>query len=198
VEGRYGGTRLGGMCIFLLTKSIIENILIYLEIALKRGISTVLFFSSVFCFLNLKKGKNRMKRKIKKEIFGPHLMLDLSKCNAAKLRDYNLIFRILHELPEKIGMTRITEPYVFPYSGLIPEDKGITGTVIIAESHISIHTFQEKDYCFVDVFSCKNFDVEYAAEYLINVFESKKFEKNIVNRGKDFVRFQQPQEVFSC
>ena len=139
-----------------------------------------------------------MNREFKKEIFGPHLMLDLNRCKTEKLSDYDLIFRILHELPEKIGMTKITQPYVFPYAGLVPEDKGITGTVIIAESHISIHTFQEKDYCFVDVFSCKDFDVEYAAEYLVDVFESKKFEKHIVNRGKDFVRYQKPEEIVSC
>ena len=123
-----------------------------------------------------------------KENFGPHLMLDLRQCAKGKLCDYSLIFDILHDLPEKIGMTKITQPYVFPYSGLVPEDKGITGTVIIAESHISIHTFQEKDYCFVDVFSCKDFNVELAAEYLVKAFESKDFDKYIVNRGRNFVR----------
>ena len=129
---------------------------------------------------------------VRKESFGPHLMLDLRKCNEEKLRDYSLIFDILNDLPEKIGMTKITQPYVFPYAGLVPEDKGITGAVIIAESHISIHTFQEKDYCFVDVFSCKDFDVEFAAEYLIDVFESRDYDKYIINRGKDFVRYGQP------
>jgi len=129
-----------------------------------------------------------------KEAFGPHLMLDLRQCNKEKLKDYNLIFKILHDLPEKIGMTKITQPYVFPYSGLIPEDKGITGTVIIAESHISIHTFQEKDYCFVDVFSCKNFDVNFAAEYLINMFESEDYDTHVVNRGRDFIRHEQSIE----
>lgn len=129
----------------------------------------------------------------KEEHFGPHLMLDLTRCNADKLKDRNLVFDILNDLPEKIGMTKITQPYVFPYEGLVPEDKGITGTVIIAESHISIHTFQEKDYCFVDVFSCKNFDVDFAASYLIDAFESKKYEKYVVQRGKDFVRYKQPE-----
>ncbi|MFH1664753.1 MAG: adenosylmethionine decarboxylase [Candidatus Omnitrophota bacterium] len=131
----------------------------------------------------------------KRDYFGPHLMLDLRECGEEKLKDYNLIFDILHELPQKIGMTKITQPYVFPYEGLVPEDKGITGTVIIAESHISIHTFQERDYCFVDVFSCKNFDVEYAAEYLINAFESRKYDKHVVLRGKDFARLEQEAEV---
>ncbi|MFC1548321.1 adenosylmethionine decarboxylase, partial [Candidatus Omnitrophota bacterium] len=129
------------------------------------------------------------------EAFGPHLMLDLRECNQGKLKDYNLMFDILHDLPEKIGMTKITQPYVFPYEGLVPEDKGITGTVIIAESHISIHTFQEKDYCFVDVFSCKDFNVDYAAEYIINAFESKCYDKHVVSRGKDFARHLPPRET---
>ncbi len=129
------------------------------------------------------------------ENFGPHLMLDLRKCNRRMLADYDLVFNILHYLPGLIGMTKITQPYVFPYSGLVPEDKGITGTVIIAESHISIHTFQEKDYCFVDVFSCKDFDVELAANYMVKAFESKSYDKYVVNRGKDFVRYTQPEEA---
>ena len=134
-------------------------------------------------------------REVKKETFGPHLMLDLTECKSETLGDYNLVFDILNDLPGKIGMTKITQPYVFPYSGLVPEDKGITGTVIIAESHISIHTFQEKDHCFVDVFSCKDFDVDFAAEYFIKAFESKKYDKHVVNRGKDFVRYTQAEKV---
>ena len=100
------------------------------------------------------------------QAFGPHLMLDLSDCNPIKLANLELIFTILNDLPENIHMHKITQPYVFPYSGLIPEDKGITGFVVIAESHISIHTFPEKHYAFIDVFSCKDFDYESAAKYL--------------------------------
>lgn len=129
------------------------------------------------------------------EPFGPHLMLDLRQCDEEKLKDYEHVFNILNELPEMIGMTKITQPYVFPYSGLVPEDKGITGIVIIAESHISIHTFQEKDHCFVDVFSCKDFDVDFAAKYLIKAFGSKKYDKQVVLRGKHFVRSRRPEEV---
>ena len=122
------------------------------------------------------------------EVFGPHLTLDLSECNKERLGNLNFIFNLLNDLPDKIGMTKITQPHVFPYSGLIPEDKGITGVVIIAESHISIHTFQDKDYVFVDLFSCKPFDVDTAANFLIDAFEAKKVEKNIVQRGLNFPR----------
>ncbi|HNX90654.1 MAG TPA: adenosylmethionine decarboxylase [Candidatus Omnitrophota bacterium] len=126
------------------------------------------------------------------EPFGPHLMLDLRECITKRLKDYNLVFNVLNELPEMIGMTKITQPYVFPYSGLVPEDKGITGVVVIAESHISIHTFQEKDHCFIDVFSCKDFDVDFAEKYLVNTFGSKKYDRYLVSRGKHFARYGQP------
>src|SRR5258706_2803940 len=98
--------------------------------------------------------------------FGPHLMLDGYGCDKKKLQDLNLIYRILDELPSRIGMTKIMPPYVFKYSGLRPEDWGLSGFVLIAESHISIHTFPEKNFISVDIFSCKEFDSEFAAGFL--------------------------------
>jgi len=120
--------------------------------------------------------------------FGPHLTLDLNECNPDKISDFDLIFDTLNTLPDKIGMTKITQPYVFKYSGLVPEDKGITGFIVIAESHISIHSFQEKNYVFVDLFSCKPFDYTYAQQYLIEAFECQTPTVHVVRRGLDFPR----------
>jgi S-adenosylmethionine decarboxylase len=120
--------------------------------------------------------------------FGPHLMLDCSGCNYEKISNLEYVFKFLNELPEKIGMTKITQPYVFPYEGLIPEDKGITGTVIIAESHITFHSFVEKDYFFFDVFSCKHFDVDRVAELVMEAFEVKVVERHEALRGVNFPR----------
>lgn len=122
------------------------------------------------------------------EEFGPHITLDLKGCPKETLSNYNLHFDYLKNLPELIHMTPITQPYVFPYSGLVPEDKGITGIVIIAESHISVHSFEEKGYCFIDIFSCKDMDVERAIEITLDVFKPESYEVNIVKRGKDFPR----------
>ena len=120
--------------------------------------------------------------------FGPHLMLDLSECDQNALESLDLCFDILSKFPEQIGMTKITQPHVFRYHGVVPEDWGITGMVIIAESHISIHTFPEKKYCFIDMFSCKPFDVKRATDFLIKAFGSKSPTINIVERGRDFPR----------
>ncbi len=120
--------------------------------------------------------------------FGPHLMLDLNECDIDRLRDLPFIFNLLNNLPDEIGMTKITQPYVFPYEGLVPDDEGITGTVIIAESHISVHTFPRKRYCFVDLFSCKTFDVDRARQRLIEAFGSMRPEEHLVQRGREFPR----------
>ncbi|NBU98847.1 MAG: adenosylmethionine decarboxylase [Spirochaetia bacterium] len=122
------------------------------------------------------------------EEFGPHITLDLKGCPKETLSNYNLHFDYLKNLPEIINMTPITQPYVFPYSGLVSEDKGITGIVIIAESHISVHSFEEKGYCFIDIFSCKDMEVERAIEITLDTFKPESYEVNIVKRGKDFPR----------
>jgi len=114
--------------------------------------------------------------------------MDLKGCSKEILSNYNLHFNYLKVIPELINMTPITQPYVFPYSGLVPEDKGITGIVIIAESHISIHSFEEKGYCFIDIFSCKDFDVEKAIKVTLEFFKPESQEIHVVKRGIGFPR----------
>ncbi len=118
--------------------------------------------------------------------FGPHLMVDGYGCDKKKLQDLKLIYRILDELPGRIGMTKIMPPYVFKYSGVKPEDWGLSGFVLIAESHISIHTFPEKNFVSCDIFSCKEFDAEFSSGYLQKVFEMTKVEARVLDRGTEF------------
>jgi S-adenosylmethionine decarboxylase len=120
--------------------------------------------------------------------YGPHLMLDLNDCNPGILDDLEACFRLLNDLPQKIGMTKITQPYLFRYSGLIPEDGGITGVTVIAESHISLHTYPKKNYAFVDLFSCKPFDVQGAKDWIVQFFESKSPVVHVQERGAAFPR----------
>jgi len=122
------------------------------------------------------------------ESFGPHLTIDLKGCPKELLSDYSLHFEFLKRLPELIHMTPITQPYVFPYEGLIPTDKGITGVAIIAESHLSIHSFEEKGYSFIDIFSCKDFNVDEAIRIILEMFKPADYEINLVKRGLDFPR----------
>lgn len=120
--------------------------------------------------------------------FGPHLMMDCRGVNLDKCADMAYIWDFLNDLPDRIGMTKITQPIVFPYSGLVPEDCGVTGVVVIAESHLTFHSFTEKDYFFFDLFSCKPFDVDGVSRYVIEAFDVKAPTIHRVDRGLDFPR----------
>ncbi|NLI34304.1 MAG: adenosylmethionine decarboxylase [Deltaproteobacteria bacterium] len=118
--------------------------------------------------------------------FGVHLMVDGYGCDRAKLEDINLIYDFLDESPSQMEMTKIMPPYVFRYNGLVPEDWGISGFVLIAESHISVHTFPEKHYVSLDMFSCKPFNTQQALETVRNFFRMQKYEVKILDRGQEF------------
>jgi len=114
-------------------------------------------------------------------------MLDLYGCNGNKARDLNQIFNFLDELPAKIGMTKITKPYVFFHKDKPGEEPGITGMVIIAESHISIHTFPAREnYVTMDVYSCKLFDKEKVTRMIADELKPQKIDAQFVLRGRQF------------
>lgn len=87
-----------------------------------------------------------------------HLIIDGYSSNSNILQSEEFIYQLLNQYPAEIGMTKICPPYVLKYVGAKPEEWGVSGFVMIAESHISIHTFVEQRYLNIDVFSCKNFD----------------------------------------
>ena len=91
-----------------------------------------------------------------------HLIIDGYGGNVSKMWDIELVRKFLTDYPDNLGMTRITEPNVVEYNGPKHDDAGVSGFVIIAESHISIHTFPRRDYVNIDIFSCKTFDSEKA------------------------------------
>lgn len=118
--------------------------------------------------------------------FGVHLMLDGYGCDPESLKDINYLYNFLDTYPDQMEMTKIMPPYVFRYQGNVPEDWGISGFVLIAESHISIHTFPDKQYLSVDMFSCKPFDTGKAAETLKELFGIQKTELRVLDRGQEF------------
>ncbi len=118
--------------------------------------------------------------------FGVHLIVDGYGCDRPSLENMNLIYNFLDEYPPQMEMTKIMPPYVFRYKGAVPEDWGISGFVLIAESHISIHTFPDKEYLSLDMFSCKPFDVDRAVETIKGFFKIQKYEMKVLDRGQEF------------
>ncbi len=120
--------------------------------------------------------------------FGPHLMIDGYHADPQKLDDVELIRNLLEQLPEEMEMTKILPPHVVRHIGATEEESGITGVVIIAESHIAIQTFPKQRFVSVDVFSCKDFDISKAIDGLVSHLDIGRYDTHIINRGKEFPR----------
>ena len=115
-----------------------------------------------------------------------HLIIDGFGANRKMLESEDMIYDLLDRYPSQIGMTKVAPPQVFKYVGSKPEDWGISGFVLIAESHISIHTFPERRYVNIDIFSCKDFDSEYAIQELKVLFEFDEIQNYLLNRGLEY------------
>jgi len=111
-----------------------------------------------------------------------HLIIDGYGDNPKLMQDEQFLYQLLDSYPAQIGMTKISSPLVFRYVGSRPEDWGISGFVFIAESHISIHTFVERRYINVDVFSCKDFNAEQVIKDLKDKFQLTRFSSRLINR----------------
>ncbi len=116
-----------------------------------------------------------------------HLVIDGYGGNIDKMWDEDLVRNFLYDYPESLDMTRITEPNVLRYDAPKSEDSGVSGFVIIAESHISIHTFPRKDYINIDIFSCQAFNHEQALEDVKETFGLTEVKTWLLERGLEWL-----------
>lgn len=124
-----------------------------------------------------------------------HLIIDGYGSNSKLLQDEEYICQLLDSYPSRIRMTKISAPTVFRYVGSKPEDWGISGLVFIAESHISIHTFVERCYVNIDIFSCKDFDAEQAIRDFRDAFQLIRFTTRLINRDWNIADLAEVNEV---
>ncbi len=115
-----------------------------------------------------------------------HLIIDGYGADADKLQDTGLVERFLDEYPAAIGMTKIISPQVYTYRGKVAEDWGVSGFVLIAESHISVHTFPDRGYVNIDIFSCKDFDPGDSLEDVKATFSLPEIKVWTLDRGVEY------------
>lgn len=120
--------------------------------------------------------------------FGAHFTLDGYGGDPKKLNDPKLMEKILFELPEKLGMERMTEPVVkFAEPRNMKDGGGYSGFVMIVESHISIHTFPKKKFVSIDAYTCKEeMDAKAIEKYFRGAYELADAEVQFFKRGLKF------------
>jgi S-adenosylmethionine decarboxylase len=117
--------------------------------------------------------------------FGVHLTLDGYEGSPEKLANRGIIEGCLNDLPEKLGMHIILGPEILECEALNPKDSGgFSGFVMIAESHISCHTFPKRKFVSIDVYTCKDeMDKQFVMDYFKDAFGLGDMEINYIKRG---------------
>jgi len=98
---------------------------------------------------------------------GMHLLLDFWGCR--HLRDLAGIGDILRKAAAACG-AKVLDVQLHSFG----DTAGVTGVAILAESHISIHTWPETDYIALDVFVCGHCDANKAADVLVEYFAPER------------------------
>jgi S-adenosylmethionine decarboxylase len=119
---------------------------------------------------------------------GPHFVFDGFGCPAGHLEDLDRIYGLLDSLPAAIRMTKVMPPYVFLQRARARGGDGVSGLVLVAGSHIALHTFPRRHFLNVDVSSGQAFDVEVVLTALQEAFEPRRVGWKLRDRGAAFPR----------
>lgn len=111
------------------------------------------------------------------ETMGRHVIAELWQCDFDKLNDMDYIEQTFVDAALKSG-AEIREVAFHKFA-----PQGVSGVVIISESHLTIHSFPEHGYASVDVYTCGDLDPTIAAEYIAKALDSQASEVTELPRG---------------
>jgi len=109
---------------------------------------------------------------------GLHILADLHGIDAERIDRVEDIRNLLETAVKVADLTKISSHY-YQF-----QPHGATGVILLAESHISIHTWPEHGLATVDVYTCGDPTKAYRAmEYIVNTLEPKRVDKQVHERG---------------
>ena len=107
-----------------------------------------------------------------------HILIELYRCDFEKLNDESFLRCALNraaKLAKATVLNLISNKF---------EPQGVTAIALLAESHISIHTWPESNYSAVDIFTCgQNMLPELASQYLIEALKAEEHSLRIIQRN---------------
>ena len=119
-----------------------------------------------------------------------HLLLELYRCDYEKLNDESFL---------RCTLTRAAKLAKATVLNLISnkfEPQGVTAIALLAESHISIHTWPECNYSAVDIFTCgQNMLPKLASQYLIQALKAEEHSLRVIERNPPIEVLKQVRTV---
>ena len=116
---------------------------------------------------------------MREESLGRHVLVELYNCNPELLNNVSGIEKIMVDAAEhsKATVINVTFHHFSPY--------GVSGVVVIQESHLTIHTWPEYGYAAIDIFTCGNtVDPWQAYEFLKEALEASSGSTMELKRGQ--------------
>lgn len=109
---------------------------------------------------------------------GRHVIAEMWECDIDTLNDMGRIEQIFVDAALRAG-AEIREVAFHKFA-----PQGVSGVVIISESHLTIHSFPEHGYASIDVYTCGDIiDPNVACDFIAQALDSKRCEKVEVPRG---------------
>ncbi|WP_050616017.1 adenosylmethionine decarboxylase [Bacillus testis] len=112
------------------------------------------------------------------ETMGRHVISELWGCDFEKLNNVMKIEQIFVEAALRSG----AEVREVAFHKFAPQ--GVSGVVIISESHLTIHSFPEHGYASIDVYTCGDLNPNVAANYIADALGAETRENVELPRGK--------------
>ena len=101
-------------------------------------------------------------------MLGVHALVHLREGSFAALNDFTGLVNAFNKTVGHFGLDNLYDPQVHQF-----EPQGLTGIVLLAESHISIHTWPERGEAAIDVFTCGERNSKEIAEFFCKAIDSE-------------------------
>jgi len=109
---------------------------------------------------------------------GLHILMEFNECSSEVLNNLELLEKEMNQAA-KVSKATIIKSVFHQFS-----PQGVTGVVVVAESHLAIHTWPEHGYAAVDFFTCNlKMDYHKAYDHLVQILNSKKHHYKSIKRG---------------
>lgn len=123
------------------------------------------------------------------DTMGRHVISELWGCDFDKLNDMEFIEKTFVDAALKSG-AEIREVAFHKFA-----PQGVSGVVIISESHLTIHSFPEHGYASIDVYTCGDLDPTVAADYIAEALGAQTRETIELPRGMDSIEIKQAKAL---
>lgn len=114
--------------------------------------------------------------------WGYHLLLDCAQGNLEAIKDKETVLKFIHVLVDRIDMKAYGLPFIERFATHDAEKAGLSFCQMIETSNITGHFVDANGNFYIDIFSCKPYDVDSAVEVVNEFFSPKKIKHHFISR----------------